>query len=640
MAEPELASSVCDSDDAAEAAPSPWPHIHAIFALQSHKKNVHVMRCQLCLPKQVFISAYKNSTSNLKKHLQRIHPDDVSRYTYLIESHRRKKFCSEEPPKKITKMGPKRKPSLEQKRLTARVRMRAYRARLALKRAAAANDMFMQRLNFAPSEKDDPVGRNSDWMAGETVADFEVDTSLPAMSTPWHEEEDDFNMGGDDDFKMEEDDFKAGGEDDFKVGGARGMRSKPRFSFSEVKLLLEAVKENRHIVLRKFNHGVSSDSKKQKWAEITDQINSLGENQREVRQIMKKWADLKCDGKRRLVALHSPNGSFDRRRKKSSLGPVEKMVHEILLMSPKRDGNSGVDLGGEDEDSKLSVEQGGNISPSYSSLNVPNSTLSLPGGLCLDFSPLSSPEKEHSGDPFHSSSDFDQQDDAEPSVDFDDNDNSTFSYRSSFLPPTDNAQAVAKPIHTYSRNQNHNATTSKAQARPLFEPSTTSSPAAPPPAPSPSDAAPRAGTSSASSSLAPPTTSNGSSQPFGVLPPPNHLAPPLPRHAPPDSAQPDLLPPGPAHKAQQRVAQLASQSVQQQRATRHLLSSVSRSLETLAQSVQLLVESQQEFVHESLLLQRETLGILKDFSGTALTMLRDKSSAGQAPAQHPPASRI
>nr|XP_057936246.1 uncharacterized protein zgc:113149 isoform X4 [Doryrhamphus excisus] len=473
---------------------------------------------------------------------------------------------------------------------------------------------------IAKQEQEDLVGGDSDWMPSR--ADYEVDTSVAAMSTSWNEE-----------------------DDDFKLGGARGLRSKPRFSFSEVKLLLEAVRENRYILLRKFNHGVSSEAKKQKWAEITDQINNLGQNYREVRQIMKKWADLKCDGKRRLLALHAPNGSADRRRRKSSLGPVEKMVHEILLLSPKRDGISDVKLGGEDEDSKLSMEQGGNMSPSYP-YPAPNSTLALPGGLSLDFSPLSSPEKEHSGDPFHSSSDFDQQEDAEPSMDFDDNDNSTstFSFRSSFLPPTDNAQASSKPIQTYSRNQNYNATTSKAHGPPLFESDAASSPAAPLPSYSPSGANVRASTSSSSSPLAPPTTSlaaNGSSQPApsssSIPPPSNHLSSSHIKHAQAsDPTQADHLPSG--HKAQSRVAQLACLSVQQQRATRHLLSSVSRSLETLAQSVQLLVESQQEFVQESLLLQRETVDILKDFSNTALTMMRDKSNSGQA--RHPSASNI
>lgn len=50
-----------------------------------------------------------------------------------------------------------------------------------------------------------------------------------------------------------------------------------------------------------------------------------------MRQIMKKWADLKCDGKRRIVALRGPDGAAIR---KKTLGPVEKMVQDILLMSP------------------------------------------------------------------------------------------------------------------------------------------------------------------------------------------------------------------------------------------------------------------------------------------------------------------
>lgn len=92
----------------------------------------------------------------------------------------------------------------------------------------------------------------------------------------------------------------------------------------------------------------------------------------------------------------------------------------------------------------------------------------------------------------------------------------------------------------------------------------------------------------------------------------------------------DPLPVGASSsRARDHVAQVASQSLQQQQASRMLLTTVSQSLETLAQSVQQLVETQQEFVQESLLLQRETVNILRDFSNTALTMLRDKGNSGQ-----------
>lgn len=39
-------------------------------------------------------------------------------------------------------------------------------------------------------------------------------------------------------------------DEEYKVGGGRGgLRSKPRFSFTEVKLLLESVRRNRFIIL-------------------------------------------------------------------------------------------------------------------------------------------------------------------------------------------------------------------------------------------------------------------------------------------------------------------------------------------------------------------------------------------------------
>ncbi|GLD65690.1 flocculation protein FLO11-like protein [Lates japonicus] len=226
-------------------------------------------------------------------------------------------------------------------------------------------------------------------------------------------------------------------DEEFRVGGVKGgLRAKPRFSFTEVKLLLEAVKRNRYIILRKFNQGVSAETKKQTWAEITNQINGLGENHREVRQIMKKWADLKCDGKRRIAALRGPNGSNLR---KKNLGPVERMVHKILMMSPGGDGDSDQDLGEDDDFSKL-YTRGLPPNPThYSYLNLTDASHSLPGGASLDISPLSSPEKELGGDPFHSSSDFDLDlgDDGERTMDFDENDDSVFSsYPSSLPPPT------------------------------------------------------------------------------------------------------------------------------------------------------------------------------------------------------------
>ncbi|KAF7653497.1 hypothetical protein LDENG_00082280 [Lucifuga dentata] len=504
--------------------------------------------------------------------------------------------------------------------------------------------------------------------------------------------------------------------DQYSVGGVMVPRPKPRFSFTEVKLLLEAVKRNRNIILKKFNYRVPPEAKKRAWAEITEQINDLGENHREVRQIMKKWADLKCDGQRRIAALRGPNGSNLR---KKCLGPVEKMVHKILMMSPEGDGDSDLDFGEEEIDfTKLhnrQPQEGPAASP-FSYLSMTDSSLALPGG-GFECSPLSSPDKDLSGEPIHSSPDFDlDMGDDGDAMDFDDDDDS---YQSSLAPPSsvpldplpNDSLLRSKPVHTYSRNhhsQNH-ASSTRPPPRPnssslpaVVDSSAASSSVTPPQSDSPSHANITASSLSAppSSSIPPLPASPSSSTSFAAndcssqptlsssslppppapLPPPPHAnaissssvttpaasrlssslpPPPQPtasssssQQAAPSSSSSSVLPADrPSHsgstlsdtlpagassrRVQDYVAQLATQSLQQQRASRMLLASVSRSLETLAQSVQLLVESQHEFVQESLMLQKETVDILRDFSNTALVMLRDKSNNGQVAAQHP-----
>uniref|UniRef100_A0A3B5MCN9 Myb/SANT-like DNA-binding domain-containing protein n=1 Tax=Xiphophorus couchianus TaxID=32473 RepID=A0A3B5MCN9_9TELE len=305
-------------------------------------------------------------------------------------------------------------------------------------------------------------------------------------------------------------------EEDGVHGGVKeAFRSKPRFSYTEVKLLLDEVKKNRHILLKKFNRGVSVDAKKQKWTEITDRINGLGENHREVGpSIMKKWADLKCDGKRRLLALRGPNGSNLRKKR---LGPVERMVHRILMMSPSREIN-------------------------FYNICVFNVPINLfengPEGKGVS---SSSPACVGSAELLAGSLTFDL----------------CSSWR-------------IRPVFTYSRtHQNQNQ---KSCSLP------------------PGGAAPSSSSSSSAAAGGPPP------------------APSLPSRPSP--------------------SRLSSQSLQQQRAGRLLLGSVSRSLEVLTRSVQLLVENQQEFVQESLQLQRDAVDVLRDFSETALRMLRDKTSSG------------
>ncbi|KAG1926343.1 hypothetical protein F2P79_024933, partial [Pimephales promelas] len=61
-------SSACDSSNS--ALQHPWPYLKELFQVKTKKGNCIIMSCQLCLPKPVEISAFKSSTSNLKKHIE------------------------------------------------------------------------------------------------------------------------------------------------------------------------------------------------------------------------------------------------------------------------------------------------------------------------------------------------------------------------------------------------------------------------------------------------------------------------------------------------------------------------------------------------------------------------------------------
>lgn len=77
---------------------------------------------------------------------------------------------------------------------------------------------------------------------------------------------------------------------------------------------------------------------------------------------------------------------------------------------------------------------------------------------------------------------------------------------------------------------------------------------------------------------------------------------------------------------QEHLAKSASLSLQEQQATTVLIGALSRSLESVAESVQWLVQTQQEFARDTLRLQRDTLHVLRDFSSSALALMQDKSN--------------
>ena len=51
----------------------PWPYLQNMFSFVEKRGESYIMQCKLCVPKKSNISAYKNSTSNLRKHVEVSH---------------------------------------------------------------------------------------------------------------------------------------------------------------------------------------------------------------------------------------------------------------------------------------------------------------------------------------------------------------------------------------------------------------------------------------------------------------------------------------------------------------------------------------------------------------------------------------
>lgn len=108
----------------------------------------------------------------------------------------------------------------------------------------------------------------------------------------------------------------------------------------------------------KFNRGVPTDRKKRTWAEITARVNDIGECQREVIEVIKKWSDLKCDTKRKVAAMRSgsvPNRGLNSRLAKD-LNPTEKVVLTILEMG-NTDSSTTSDFGPIENDDDVPEEE-------------------------------------------------------------------------------------------------------------------------------------------------------------------------------------------------------------------------------------------------------------------------------------------
>lgn len=326
----------------------------------------------------------------------------------------------------------------------------------------------------------------------------------------------------------------------------RFKRRKARFSFSEVHILLDEVRKNRHIVVGKFNAGIPSDVKRRKWAEITARVNEIGECDREIMEVIKKWSDLKCDTKRKLAAQQTGTMVSQRlARSNIELSPMEVIVESILELDKKPWEATQRSRSRSHDDQEPVCEDEEEEDGGFVGMGSVNSS---PGrGMEVGGMPATT---SGAGGPSEMQFDGAKPGDRESHIDSDEDNRDLFP-----------SSSMASVSNSYSEE----------------------------------DGGASRGSAGHVSSTATASTKRPSSFP-GVEP---------------DSSR-------------EQLAHNANLSVQEQHATNALLSTVSRSLELLAESMHQLTETQQEFARESLQLQRDTVRVLQEFASGAITILQEK----------------
>lgn len=78
--------------------------------------------------------------------------------------------------------------------------------------------------------------------------------------------------------------------------------------------------------------------KKRTWAEITARINEIGECEREVGEVIKKWSDMKCDTKRKVAAVRSGLKGCPPSRFLRGFTPTENIIRKILELDGPQGG--------------------------------------------------------------------------------------------------------------------------------------------------------------------------------------------------------------------------------------------------------------------------------------------------------------
>jgi len=72
---------------------NPWPFLEDFFKFVEEKgQNNLIYQCQLCKPLIKKLSTSKKSQNNLKKHIERLHPNKKQQYQNVLNNSRKRRY--------------------------------------------------------------------------------------------------------------------------------------------------------------------------------------------------------------------------------------------------------------------------------------------------------------------------------------------------------------------------------------------------------------------------------------------------------------------------------------------------------------------------------------------------------------------
>ncbi|KAJ8335833.1 hypothetical protein SKAU_G00391750 [Synaphobranchus kaupii] len=79
------------------------------------------------------------------------------------------------------------------------------------------------------------------------------------------------------------------------------QRRKANFLEDELTAMVEEIEDRQHVLFGGLNSGLTNKAKQVAWECVAAAVNEVGQQDRTVADLKKKWSDLKLQGKKRIV---------------------------------------------------------------------------------------------------------------------------------------------------------------------------------------------------------------------------------------------------------------------------------------------------------------------------------------------------